>query len=155
MNVDVASLLLGAAGTVFLYWTQRTLMPLVNVRLDGVPSPESPELMRLALEVENQSPVRLKRKKAELQIDEHELPTPGEWHTDWQEPNSNAIEVLRTTEKLEPRELIHTEVLYRWGAKRLIHCRFSFEYDSWLCRIYHLGRPDRHTVVKWFVKPEA
>jgi hypothetical protein len=142
--------LLGVVGTAFLFWLQRTLMPLVNVRLDVLPCEGSPDLVRLVLEVENQSTVALKRKRAELQIDEHDLPPPGKWHPDWQEPAPTTFEVVKT-DKLEPREVIHTEVLYRWGSKPAIQCRFSFEYDSWLCRFYGLG-PDRHSVIRWFVK---
>lgn len=152
MSVDIISTALGVAGTIFIYWTHRTLMPLVNVRLDATTCPDRPDLLRIALEVENQSQVSLKRTGASLQIDEHDLPEAGAHLPDWQDPGSHAIDVVRT-EKLEPRELIHTEVLYRWGAKPLLQCRFSFGYDSWLCRLYHGRQPDRHTVVKWIVKP--
>jgi hypothetical protein len=144
--------LVGPVGTAFLFWLQRTLMPLVNVRLNALPCEGIPDLVRLALEVENHSAVVLKRKKAELQIDEYDPPAAGKCHCDWQQPAPTAVEVVKT-DKSEPRELIHTEVLYRWGSKPAIQCRFSFEYDSWLCRLYGLG-PDRHTVIAWFVKPE-
>lgn len=157
---------LGALGTLSLYWVRRKFMPLLNVRLDLVQSPDVPEVVRFVLEAENCSEVLLHRKNAELRICEYDFPVPGSQHLDWQPASQKEaekihglirlnppVEVMRTL-KLEPKEVLHTEVLHRWNSAPVIQCRFSFEYDSWLCR-FHLWRPDRHTVLKWFVNPTS
>ena len=153
MSIDASvGLFVGVLAAGLTYLIQRKFVPPVKVRMEEVIPQKSLSLLCIALEVENLSMIHLKRKMAILQINECDLPPSGKLHSDWQEPDqAKSIEVVKT-EKLEPKELIHTEVLYHWVAKPLIQCRFSFKHDSRLRRIYK-RRPDQHSTIKWFVNP--
>src|SRR5690606_4381387 len=95
-------LLAGIAGTLFVYWTQRTLMPVVNVRMEEVPS-GSRELLQLSLEAENQSRGDVRRGGAWVHTrDRRRRPECAGRH-DWLRGDPSAGNEVLGTKKLEPK----------------------------------------------------
>ena len=156
---------LGVLSSIFLALSRRSFMPLLELRMEAVESDGPSRVIRLTLEAENKSAVSLRRTDADLKIIEFSLPAPSNFHADRfpSEVKDDAEDELTNlqksikvlgTKKLEPREIEHSEVLYRWGDAPLIFCRLTFAYSSWLGLLY--GKPkDRKSVRKWFVNPKA
>jgi hypothetical protein len=149
--VSAASLAAGAVITLAGLWFRRTWMPLVAVRVDAVESAGEPGVIRILLEAENLSLGKVNKKKAQLRIEPCLLPAPGEFHTDQNRKDCQLFAVMASTDKLEPREMVHTELLYRWGTAPSIRCVFSVTYCSWLS-LFYFRRQDQHSVARWFVR---
>jgi hypothetical protein len=148
--VPLWTFLLGVAATVVGSWLKRTWMPLVGVRLEGTDTPGG-EAIRVCVEATNLSLAKVNKKEAILRIEPHPMPRPGRLHGDANQPQAELTEVMASTEKLEPKETVQTELLYRWGDAPAIRCVFSVRYESKLM-LMHLRKEDQHSVARWFVR---
>jgi hypothetical protein len=96
-----------------------------------------------------------------------EMPPPGDYWGDTKEGRTrakegseavtrywkeNGKEVFCSTDKIEPKEVVQTELLYRWREEvKAIRCVLNVKYPS----IFHGDRTDSRTVVRWFVRPST
>jgi hypothetical protein len=149
-------------------WVHRRFMPLVELRVTPRWDSKVPDVLIVTLEVENKSLLMVSRLESKFQILEHPLPTspgfmpdfvpfeeaqlkhiPKEWQPlQWHEP-FDAV----AAKKLEPREIVRTEVLYRCPNRVALHYGLQFKYGlvtRWSQLIYK-RESDRCTVSAWAI----
>lgn len=143
-------------------------MPILDIRIIPRWSEEASDLLIIRIEVENKWKVGLKKQEAFFQILEHHIPDSGALLSGWVPfakdrilPNEEPIEwreplkVLTSTKKVESKETIIIELLYRPKEQAALHCAFQFVGKlNILARILHMfgAGTDRWTRTIWITR---
>jgi hypothetical protein len=149
-------------------WIYRGFMPVLDVRIIPRWVDEAAGVLIIRLEVENRWKIGVKKKLARFQILEHRIPEGGllsEWVPfakdrilDSEPPIvwRNPREVLTSTVKIESKETITVELLYRSPNHVALHCAFQFiaNLNPIASLAYRLGSgTDSWTRTIWVTPP--